>query len=178
MSLRLTPLVVAAVLVAAAPGLAQRAVRLQEYDSDAGGFRARFPKRPESDTKELALGTGGHTVTVTTVKAEHEASKTVFAVTFADYPESYRQVPVKTVLDGVGSGLKGTDGKIERNEEVLLGDDKVPGREFRITAGKRVIQARVYLHGPRLYQVMVTGTIDKLPSDAVKEFLNSFELRK
>lgn len=179
MSLRRTPLVVAAVLVAAAPALAQRTVRLQEYESVSGGFRARFPKKPESDTKELALGAGGHTVTVTTVKAEHEPSKTVFAVAYADYPESYRQVPVKTVLDGVVNGMKGNDGKVDKISEALLGDDKVPGREFRITAEKkRVIHARLYLHGTRLYQVMVTGTSDKVPSDAVKEFLNSFELRK
>jgi hypothetical protein len=41
-----------------------------------------------------------------------------------------------------------------------------------------VIHARVYLHGTRLYQVMVTGTKERFPSDAVREFHNSFELRK
>jgi hypothetical protein len=178
MLIRNTSFIALAVLVTAAPAFAQRNVRLREYESDTGGYRAKFPKKPESDTKELALGTGGQTVTVTTEKADDGPSKSVFAVTFADYPESYRQVQVKTVLDGVRDGLKGTDGKIEKDDEVFLGDGKIRGREFRIAAGSRVIHARVYLHGTRLYQVMVTGTKERFPSDAVREFHNSFELRK
>jgi hypothetical protein len=177
MSLRYASLAGIAVLVAVSPTFAQRSARLREHESEAGRFRVKFPERPETDTKELALGAGGQTVTVTTEKADGP-NNSVFAVTFADYPESYRNVPIKTVLDGVRDGLKGTDGKVEKDDEVFLGDDKVPGREFRITAGRRVIHARVYLHGTRLYQVMVTGTKERFPTSTVKEFHNSFELKK
>ena len=179
MSLRYPWLAAVAVLIAFAPAFAQRSVRLKQYQSEAGKFRVKLPEKPESDTKELALGTGGQTVPVTTERADGPDSS-VFAVTFADYPESYRQVPAKTVLDGVRDGLKGTDGKIEKDDEVFLGDgpDKLTGREFRVTAGRKVVHARVFLNGTRLYQVMVTGTKDRFPSEAVKEFHNSFEVVK
>ncbi|HET6572484.1 MAG TPA: hypothetical protein VFG68_02700 [Fimbriiglobus sp.] len=156
---------------------AQRGVRLVQHESEAGKFRVKFPEKPDSDTKELSLGAGGQTLTVTTAKADGP-NGSVFAVTFADYPESYRQVPIKTILDGVRDGLKGTDGKIDKYDEVFLGEAKVPGREVRITAGRRLIHARVYLHGSRLYQVMVTGTRERFPVDAVKAFFDSFELVK
>lgn len=179
MSLRYPWLVAVAVLVAVAPAYAQRSVRLNQHESEAGKFRVKLPEKPESDTKELALGTGGQTVPVTTERADGP-NGTVFAVTFADYPESYRKVPAKTVLDGVRDGLKGTDGKIEKDDEVFLGDgpDKLAGREFRVVAGRRVVHARVFLNGTRLYQVMVTGTKERFPTDTVKEFHNSFELMK
>ena len=178
MTLRRT-LLVLALLGIVAPAFAQRNARLKQYESEAGKFRVKLPEKPKSDTKELALGTGGQTVQVTTERADGPDSS-VFAVTFADYPESYRQVPAKTVLDGVRDGLKGTDGKIEKDDEVFLGDgpDKLAGREIRIIAGKKVVHARVFLHGTRLYQVMVTGTKGPFPSKAVKEFHNSFELVK
>jgi hypothetical protein len=172
-------LLVIALLGIAAPAFGQRTVRLSQYESEAGKFRVKLPEKPESDTKVLALGTGGQTVQVTTERADGPDSS-VFAVTFADYPESYRQVPAKTVLDGVRDGLKGTDGKIEKDAEVFLGDgpDRLPGREFRITAGRRLVHTRVFLHGTRLYQVMATGTKDRFPTKAVEEFHNSFELLK
>lgn len=178
MSLRRS-LLVLVFLGIVAPAFAQRTVRLKPHESEAGKFRVKLPEKPESDMKELALGTGGQTVQVTTERADGPNSS-VFAVTFADYPESYRQVPAKTVLDGVRDGLKGTDGKIEKDDEVFLGDgpDMLAGREFRITAGRKVVHARVFLHGTRLYQVMATGTKDRFPTETVKEFHNSFELVK
>lgn len=179
MSLRHSLLVVVALLAAAVPAAAQRSGRLKEHKSEAGRFRATFPERPKSDTKELALGSSGQTVPVTTERADGP-NGTVFAVTFADYPESYRTVQARTVLDGVRDGLKGTDGRIEKDDEVFLGDgpDMLAGREFRITAGRKVVHARVFLHGTRLYQVMATGTKDRFPTETVKEFHNSFELVK
>jgi hypothetical protein len=180
MSRRYSWLVAVAVLVAVAPALAQRTVRLEQYESEAGKFRVKLPpEKPDSDTKVLALGTGGQKVQVTTERVNGPDSS-VFAVTFADYPESYRQVPAKTVLDGVRDGLKGSDGNIEKDAEVFLGDgpDRLAGREFRITAGRKVVHARVFLHGTRLYQVMATGSKDRFPTKAVEEFQNSFELVK
>jgi hypothetical protein len=179
MSRRYSWLVAVAVLVAVAPAFAQRTAPLKQHESEAGKFRVKLPKKPDSDTKELALGSGGQTVQVTTERASGP-DDSVFAVTFADYPESYRQVAAKTVLDGVRDGLKGTDGKIEKDGEVFLGDgaEKLAGREFRITAGSKVVHVRVFLHGTRLYQVMATGRKDRFPSKAVEEFHNSFELVK
>jgi hypothetical protein len=167
------------VLIAAVPALAQRAPRWELHVSRDGKFQVKLPGKVEKpETKELALGSGGQTVTLTTERAEGPG-KSVFAVTFADYPESYRQVPPKTILDGVRDGLKGTDGRVEE-KEVLLGEGahKLAGREFRVVAGNRVVLARVFLKDTRLYQVMVTGTKDGFPNKLVDDFLGSFELTK
>ncbi|HVK17550.1 MAG TPA: hypothetical protein VM533_11430 [Fimbriiglobus sp.] len=179
MTLRRSGLAALIVLAVATPAIAQRNVRLEQHESEAGKFRVKLPEKPESDTKELALGPGGRTVQFTTERADGP-DRSVFAVTFADYPESYRQVPIKTVLDGVRDGLKGTDGKVEKDDEVFLGTgaDKLAGREFRIVAGQKVVRVRVFLQGTRLYQVMATGSKQKYPTKAVEEFLNSFELVK
>ena len=102
----------------------------------------------------------------------------MFAVTFADYPEAYRDVPAKVILDGVRDGLKGKDGKVEHDDDAALGPDKVPGRAVKVVAGSRVVRARVFLHGTRLYEVMVTGPKDAVATKAADEFLKSFEIVK
>lgn len=151
--------------------------KLEEHTSDAGKFRVKFPGKPKVDSKELGSGPGGvQAIPVTTERVEG-SNGVVYAVTFADYPETFLGVKAKTVLDGVRDGMKGKDGFVKEDKDILL-NGTVPGREFRIEAGKRVIRARVFLTGNRLYQVMITG--DRQPADgkSADEFLKSFELLK
>lgn len=151
--------------------------RLEEYTSDAGKFRVKFPGKPRADSKELASGPGGvQAIPVTTERVEGP-NGVIFAVTFADYPDTFLGVKAGTVLDGVRDGMKGKDGVVKEYKEITLGGT-IPGREIRIEAGKKVIRAKVFLAGTRLYQVMVTG--DRQPADgkSADEFLRSFELVK
>ena len=170
----------AAVLTAFAPVAwagKDKEPKLEEYTSDVGKFRVKFPGKPKVDSKELASGPGGvQPIPVTTERVEGP-SGVVFAVTFADYPDTFLGVKAKTVLDGVRDGMKGKDGVVKEDKEVALGGT-TPGREIRIEAGKKVIRARVFLAGTRLYQVMVTG--DRQPADgkSADEFLRSFEIVK
>lgn len=151
--------------------------RLEEYTSDAGKFRVKFAGKPKVETKELASGPGGvQAIPVTTERCEGP-NNTVFAVTFADYPDSFLGVKPKTVLDGVRDGMKGKDGVVKDEKDVTLGGT-VPGREFRIEAGKKVIRARIFLAGTRLYQVMVTGERQPADGKSADEFLKSFEILK
>jgi hypothetical protein len=178
MSLRRSSLILAVLFVAAAPAPAQRG-KAGRHESEAGRYRAQFPNKPKTETKELALG-GGQTATVTTDRSDGPSSQAVFAVTYTDYPETFREVPAKTILDGVRDGLKGADGKVTKDEEVSLGDgpDRLSGREFRVVAGSKVIHARVFLHGRRLYQVMVTEAKDAVRASAIEDFFRSFEIVK
>lgn len=156
---------------------ADKEPKLEEHTSDAGKFRVKFPGRPKVDSKELGSGPGGvQAIPVTTERVEG-SNGVVYAVTFADYPDTFLGVKAKTVLDGVRDGMKGKDGVVKQDNEITLGGT-IPGREVRIEAGKRVVRARVYLAGNRLYQVMVTG--DRQPADgkSADEFLRSFELVK
>lgn len=170
----------AVVLTALAPAAwadRDRELKLEEYTSDAGKFRVKFPGKPRVDSKELASGPGGvQAIPVTTERVEGH-NGVVFAVTFADYPDTFLGVKAKTVLDGVRDGMKGKDGVVREDREVTLGGT-IPGRELRIEAGKRVIRARVFLTGTRLYQVMVTGERQPADGKSADEFLRSFEVVK
>jgi hypothetical protein len=151
--------------------------KLEEHTSDAGKFRVKFPGKPKVDSKELGSGPGGvQAIPVTTERVEG-SNGVVYAVTFADYPDTFLGVKAATVLDGVRDGMRGKDGTVKEYKEVTL-NGTIPGREIRIEAGKRVVRARVFLTGTRLYQVMVTG--DKQPADgkSADEFLKSFEIVK
>ncbi len=154
--------------------------KLVDFKSTDGKFAVTAPGNNRNDSKNLAVGATGLTIPVTTDRWDGPSS-TVYAVTFADYPDTFREVAAKTILDGVRDGLKGTDGKVALDEKVTLGKgaDKIDGREFRIEAGSRTaVRVRVYLVESRLYQVMVTGTKDSVNTKAATEFLNSFKLVK
>jgi len=174
--MRFAPLLV---LLFAAPSFAQRDPKLEDYQSEAGRFKVKLPGRPKTESKDLATGRGKQVITVTTEKVD-TLNGAVFAVTYADYPDSYKDAPAKTILEGVRDGLKGTDGKVIKDEEtsVQLNEAKIPGRDLRIEAGKSVIRARIFIHGQRLYQVLVTGTKDTVNTKDADAFLKSFELAK
>jgi hypothetical protein len=177
--IRLAPAVLVLIL-AAVPALAQDRgnTRLLDFTTVDGRFKARMPRGADSDTKELATGPGGiQAVPVTTVRATGP-DRAVYAVTYADYPESFRSVAAKALLDGVRDGLKGTDGKVVQDEETTAraGTETITGRAFRIEAGSNVVRARVFLVENRLYQVMVTGKKSAVDRATADEFLKSFEL--
>jgi len=166
------------VLLLATPAFADKEPKLEDYSSEAGRFKVRMPTgQKKTESKELATGKGNQSISVTTEKVDIPGGA-VFAITFADYPEAFKDVAPKTILDGVRDGLKGTDGKVISDRETNFGPDKIPGREIRIEAGKNVIRARVFLAGNRLYQVMVTGKTDKVDIKIADEFLKSLELTK
>jgi hypothetical protein len=163
-------------------GLTARAdPKLIEFKNVDGRYAVVAPgKASKPDTKKLAVGATGLAIPVTTVRWDGPNSTTL-AVTYADYPETFREVAPKTILDGVLTGLKGTDGKETLNEKVTLGTDpnKVEGREFIVVAGtKTAVRVRVFLVDTRLYQVMVTGTKDNVGSKAATAFLDSFQIVK
>jgi hypothetical protein len=173
------PVAVLVVVIAARYAPAQRDLRLYEYTSEAGRYRAKFPEKPRSETKDLSTGPGGRVIPTLTDKAEGPRDA-VYAVTIADYPESFRDVPEKAILDGVRDGLKATDGRVTEDNEITVGsgETKLAGRELRIEAGRNTVRARLFLSGTRLYQVMVTGSKNAVNGPTADEFLRSFELTK
>ncbi len=159
---------------------AQADPKIVEFTSKDGRYFVKIPGKIRQDTKKLAIGATGLAIPVVTDRVDGPNS-TILAVTYADYPETFRDVDAKTILNGVRDGLKGTDGKVALDEKITLGKDadKIEGREFRIEAGtKTAVRVRVFLVDTRLYQVMVTGTKDTVNSKAATEFLDSFKLVK
>ena len=151
------------------------------HTSKEGKYRVDFPEKPSTSRKDLS--TGGRIVKVVTEKADGPKGTTL-AVTYTDYPNSFQDVPAKTILDGVRDGMKGTDGKVTADEELEQKDDHRGGRYVRVEAGRNAIRARAFLVGTRLYQVMVTGPKDAIgEKDSVdgknaNDFLTSFKWYK
>ena len=161
--------------IAAGGPLAAVAAKPTEHTSEAGRYRAKFPGKPEQSAKDLS--TGKQVVRVVTERSSGPRDL-VFAVTYTDYPESYRDVPPKDILNGVRDGLKGKDGRVMLDEELEAAGDARAARKLRVDAGRNAVRANVYLVGSRLYQVMVTGPRDAIDHPAVGEFLASFEVVK
>lgn len=149
----------------------------KEYVSKEGRFRVQQVGEPKSESKNLSTAAG-----VLEVKTERfEGVRDVMlAVVYTDYPESFREVDSRKLIDGVCEGMRGVDGKITRSREDTLGEGESTstGRAVRIEAGRNVIQARVFFVGNRLYQVMVSGPRDPVEGKVAQDFLSSFDLAK
>lgn len=144
--------------------------KLESYASEAGRFSIRFPGKPKVESTTLATAAGG--VSTVTERAEQNRDLT-FAVTYADYPDTFQDLDPKAILKGVRDAMKGKDGKLI-SEEFPSGSEAV----FRIEAGRNAIRVRAILVGRRLYQVMATGTKAEVDSKTADEVLGSFELKK
>jgi hypothetical protein len=147
------------------------------FTSEPHQYKIKFPKKPAADApKHLATAAG--VVRIDTDRAEADGVE--FAVTIALYPEDFKDVAAKTLLDAVRDGLKGSDGEIKSDEPLTLdvGNSTVTGREFRIQAGRNLLRCRAYLLGNKLYQVMVTGPKSIVEGPVVGPFFDSFELKR
>jgi hypothetical protein len=152
----------------------ERNEKPKPYESSENQYRVAFPKDPTVTSKKLATAAGP--LPVHTARAE--ASKDlVLSVTVTTYPESFLDVTPSKLLDGVRDGLKGADGTVKADKEITFGDGKHPARDVTVEAGKTTIRAKLILVDRRLYQVMLTGSKDKVAA-AEDEFLKSFELMK
>ena len=149
--------------------------KLERYSSKAGQFRVLMPD--DDDHEDTTLATAVGPVRVRTVRGD-VGRELQLAVTYSDYPEAFAKVPAMKLYDGVRDGLKGTDGTVDTEKDVLLVEDGPLGREFIIRAGKNVIRCRAFLVGSRLYQVMATGRSDEVNGKTAAEFFDSFELVK
>jgi hypothetical protein len=67
---------------------------------------------------------------------------------------------------------------VKSKKDITLGKQKTDGREFLIEYPKGCCRLRIFLRGDRLYQVgVVSPSKDWTASDAVTQFLDSFEIR-
>lgn len=100
-----------------------------------------------------------------------EQENDVYGVSYSDYPETVVQASTPDViLEGACHGMvAGIGGKLLTESTMSL--NGYPGRELiiEVAGGKGIVQARIFLVGHRLYQVMVVTSLED-----VKKFLDSF----
>ena len=149
--------------------------KLERYTSEAGQFRVLLPD--DDDHEDTTLATAIGPVRVRTVHGDVSRDLEL-GVSYSDYPEAFASVPEMKLFDGVRAGLKGADGTVDTESDVVLGDGGPLGREFVVRAGKNVVRCRAFLVGSRLYQVTATGRADAVDGKTAAEFFDSFELTK
>ena len=101
-------------------------------------------------------------------------------ISYADYPNAATSpAHEQTVLDKVRDGvLKGTQAALVSETKLTL--KGYPGREMQarkiIDGTEMILNWRLFLVGPRLYQMAVGTTKANSESPEIKKFFLSFEL--
>jgi hypothetical protein len=144
-----------------------------EYRSDKGGFSVLLPKQPQEQT-DLIDTTGGTTqMTMALIESDDFAA----GVSYNDIPQaalngSDAAALLKGGREGTAKNLKG---QLVSDKPISLG--AYSGTEFAVTApGDILYQARAYVVGKRLYQVIFIAPQDKVDQFDVQAFFDSFTL--
>ena len=150
-----------------------------EYQSKEGHFEVTFPDTPERVEKDLSTTPGGRVMHLVTIRSGGPG-RTIFSVTYTDYPKNVRKVLPSVVLNSTIEAMTGTDGKaIDKSETTLkVGSRSIPGRKATIKAGHTLVIANVFLDGDRLYEVMVTGRQEDMDDKVNGLFFSSFVIPK
>ncbi len=150
--------VVALLCLACSPELDWRELR-----SNEGRFTALMPAKPRYEERPLA----GPPVVVMHLWSAH-AAKSIFGVGYADYPEVDTRV-LDTTRDALLNNIRG-----RLLEEKPLIQSGLAGRELVAEAGDTALQARLFVSGPRLYQIVVLGGKNAISAADLDLFLTSF----
>ncbi len=149
----------------------------QPFTSGAGGFTISMPDEQKSDVLPMNTPVGVIDLHLFTVDLDDSA----YIVGYSDYPESLvRNSSADVMLDGARDGaVANVGGKLLNERRLTL--QGYPGRELWIEAEAGgqpgLVQARIYLVGRRLYQVLVAGSTTQFSESDAEFFLDSFELR-
>jgi hypothetical protein len=138
--------------------------------SEAGRFTVTFPAKPSQTEKDIVTDAG--TLKVTTLKAETGGVQ--YAVSFTDYPNSFRQTSAKDILDAAAKAMAGDSaGSVKEFTQ-----EGVPGRTLTLGGGDNEVKARLFLDGQRLYVVVACGTQKAMKGSSADSFVGGFSLSK
>ncbi len=160
------------ILAFAAPALAE-----DKYKSPEGQFSVAFPGKPTESTQEVKTPIGPLTMHIIGYEKKNELG---MMIAYNDYPAAVANEKPQAVLVRTRDGTKGPDGKVLEDKEITLGKDAVPGRAYTLVKGDdHFLRIRTYLKGPRLYQIIVSGSKkETVMSKEAEQFLDSFEISK
>jgi hypothetical protein len=159
-------------LLAAAVGclLSGCGEKLTEYTDDKGGFRILLPGTPRAvKQKEMP---GARAVRL----QQHSGA---YEVAWLDLDAKTLKQPADETLEAhCKMAVEALKGKVLRRKEITQGGH--PGRELLVEGpdGQPTVRLRLYLVGPRLYQVTVGGSKWWVEQSRADMVLGSFELLK
>jgi LSD1 subclass zinc finger protein len=143
----------------------------QTFTSAKGRFRVVLPGNP----KEQQQPAPGMTVYMFMLEVPPNGG---YAVGYSDLPLTQREIDQQknSILDGAKNGFfSGARARETRSENITLAG-KYSGRalEGNSNVGGLKLKGRMYLVGPRLYQIMVVGQPNWVDGADANRFLNSF----
>jgi hypothetical protein len=150
-----------------------------DYTSPDGRYRVQFTGKPKLQEQTVPTVLGPITAKIASTE---DWSGTLRRVMYADYPAHPIRFGNKdAILDGACQGMA-TEGQLLISNKLTIAINGHPGRDVRfesqpVRSGAKISgRARVYLVGNRLYQVFIAGRSDRMESESMEEFLNSFAL--
>ena len=149
---------------------------LQSVESAEGHFTVRMPGTVQRGQKLIDLK-DGKTKTEYRFFSVLENGHIAYGLTYSDGPSQAaagkEQDVLQKVRDSVFSALSGKT--LQADSSIVL--EGVPGRAFTILrANGATYAARVFLKGPRLYQLVVSSD-SGYTADRTKEFMESFQIK-
>lgn len=156
---------------------AQPPSTLKLFRSEEGKFTIEFPGIPQH--QETNVGKKPEEQTI-----QHQyvipGENGIYLVSYQDNPNlitASKEKIEEALTLGIGSLITSFGGKQLDLKDIML-SNKHPGKELRVSipAAKGEAKCRLYLVGPRLYQVMAVGIPEFVTSDQSTEVLDSFGL--
>ncbi len=156
------------------------AAGVETLTSEEGRFTILFADKPKVAQQVVRLPGGNVTMHIMTADFPHQTGGMV--VSYTDYPPQVLAArnPARMLDDSVTGTVKGMKATLVKSGRITQAGES--GREFTWTAagtkGPMKGQGRIFLVGPRLYQVLIVGTTEKSISGEVYEMIfKSFEFK-
>ena len=149
-----------------------------KYEPSGGNYSIQMPTgKVLESTSEIAIPGGKTTLTMATVEVGKDVA---FMVMYNEYPPEVSKVKPEDILKGCANGLKTKERSVvsEKDISISVGDAKYPGKEMQVSKGATYLNARMYLVGNRLYQIMVIGPKDVVNNAETTAYLDSFAVTK
>lgn len=156
------------------------AAGVETFTSEEGRFTIRFPDKPRAAEQVIPLPGANVTMHIFTAQFPQQTGDMV--MTYTDYPPQVLATKnVEEMLDGSVNGtIQGMKASLVKSTRITQAGSS--GREFSWTAagpkGPVKGQARIFLVGPRLYQILIIGTTEtSLTLDVYEMIFRSFEFK-
>jgi hypothetical protein len=161
------------------PASSSKQVVTKVFAPEAGRFRVMMPGKPKERIFVARTGDGDGVVEAHLFVVEVDDVRRL--ASYLDRPKPLAPEEVDAGLEEVvrGSILSSGKGTLVSTKPIRLGE--TPGREFEFDivgpdGRSRLVRARAYLDGPRIYQVLIGGPKAKVVGAPGDAFLNSFAL--
>jgi hypothetical protein len=155
------------------------AAQVETFTWEEGRFTIFFADKPKVGQQVIKLPVGDVTMHIFTAEFPKKTGEMV--VSYADYPaQTLATRKADEMLDDSVTGtIKGMKATLVKSDRITQAGS--PGRKFSWTAagpkGQLKGQGRIFLVGPRLYQVLIVGTEKSLQLDVYDMIFESFEFK-